>query len=317
MKLDFTPDAIVTNAGRVDQIGMGVASNGWYELLHGTKRQAGREQTPTLREKLNFFNAQEPCRLHIHNPFGIFDRATYGVDMWYDQLNMSRERAMDFDRQANPQEWEYIKRRLDALEFVQTCQDLPYPVVGYIGSPHRFPFLSANETQTSWLTRALDAIWPVIRGCDVIGLDNFMGSRPILDKRYNGPDGCGADLVAALMPTHELLTEVTNYVSDEWLSLVPKVLSEHFLRTAIAKNAPGAKEWTHRLGDIVPATGKPVDHEPLQAAGAKGETIWVLAETRNGWTDEQMLTQMNRCRQDFPDFRIMVYAAHIPNGVFA
>lgn len=316
MKLEFIPDALDVNSGVTSQIFMGVAGGGWRKLLHSTTRDPGREKIPTLRERLDYFNAKEPCRLFLHNPFGIFPRSEYGVDMWFDQIGMNYQRALKFDRKANPQEWEYIKNRANVLEFVEACQDLPYERTSYVGNPQQFKFLSPGESQASWLKRAKDAIWPVLEGCTGIGLDAFMGSRPHLDPRFNGPNGCSADFTGDVLTTHELMVEVSNYISDEWLSLVPKVLGEGFLRRAIASNPPGAKEWTHRLNEIVKETGLPVDHEPLQAVGAKGETVWVLVETHHTMSDQEKVDKMNRARQDFPDYRIIVYSSDIPAGEF-
>ena len=308
--LNFVPDSLIVNAGSNTMIGMGYAGIGWTKRLH---EKSADPTKPTLRDWLDYFNTKEPCRLHLHNPAGQSVDPGNTNEMWPDQISRAMARALTFDVKANPAEFALIRNRLNWLEMVDACDNFPYEICGYIGAPHKYPLIK-GESDASWIARIFKEQAAFRRAFDVIGLDNTMGSRPayFMNPRFCGSHGLVHDYFDKLWDTNSTVSEVTNYISDEWLSTAPKYLAEGFLRSMIAANPVGAKEWSNRLKVKIPGTEIFVDHEPLQAAGAKGETVWVQLDTKAGMLPQDFFDHCNKFKQDFPDFRTSVYWAHIP-----
>jgi hypothetical protein len=300
------------NTGIVDQIGHQAASQGWEDFFHGKVRRGG--EFPTPRESADRFGG-----MVLHCPGGIFDVQNFDpkrpeYETQYAQRSKAARLALQFIADPKPtaiNPVEAVKNRVNWVEFVAAAKRFDHPLTIYVGAPHRFPRIG-NESQASWLRRALDEIEPFLLVADTIGLDNTMGSHPNYDKFFNGKDGVVADLIRAIEQRGlTVVVEPCNYVSDTWLDDKPKIIEEWFLRGMMAANV-GKAVWSNRVGKI--DNGILVDHEPLAIPGSHGEQVSIIASTQYGWDDAKTEAHILKLAADFPEAEILVYYSHITLG---
>jgi len=306
------------NAGDSRQIGMGYAGRGWEDFFHSTTRVKPTVATP--REWADRFGC-----LHIHNPFGIFqevaadedtDGATKQFGMKFEQIELAQRLAVanlvkPHNAEQNPPEG--VAKRVNVLEFVEAGLRFPHELNCYVGAPHRFVPIG-QESQRSWLARALEAIKPILLVAKRIGLDNTLGTRPAYDPFFNKKTGVIADLVRSINGMWRVVDiEPANYVSDTWLNHCGKIVAEKFIRDRTRLNA-GKSVWEDRVGKIVQATGKVIDHEPLAIPGTYGEPVKIIAATDYGWDDAKTVAHLEKLHADFPHAKILAYAGHLPQG---
>jgi len=300
------------NTGRVNEIGHQAASKGWEDFFHSKVRRGG--EFPTPRESADRFGG-----IYLHCPGGIFDVQNFDpkkpeYETQYAQRSKSTRLALQFIADPQPtaiNPVEAVKNRVNWIEFVAAAKRFERPLTVYVGAPHRFPRIG-NESQASWLRRALDEIEPFLLVADTIGLDNTMGSHPNYDKFFNGKDGVVADLIRAIEQRGiTVVVEPCNYVSDTWLNDKPKIIEEWFLRGMTAANV-GKADWSNRVGKI--DNGILVDHEPIAPPGSHGEPWSIVASTQYGWSDEKTEAHILKLAGDFPEAGILVYYSHIPLG---
>jgi hypothetical protein len=306
------------NAGDSRQIGMGYAGRGWEDFFHSTTRVKPGVATP--REWADRFGC-----LHIHNPGGIFpevaadedtEGATKQFGMKFEQRWLATEIAIKncavpYNPDQNPPA--VVACRVNWQEFVATAQHFEHHLTCYVGAPHRFARIS-QESQASWVGRAIEAILPFIIVADTIGLDNTLGSRPAYDPFFNKKTGVIADLIKNINGRGvQVDIEPCQYISDTWLNHCGKIVSERFIRDRTRLNA-GKAVWEDRVGKIAKATGKVIDHEPLAIPGTYGEPVKIIAATDYGWDDAKTTAHLEKLHADFPHAKILAYAGHLPQG---
>lgn len=300
------------NAGITTQIGHPYASDGWVPFFHNTTRK--NPSVPTVRECADKFGG-----VCLHCPGGIFDVQNFDpkrpeYETQYAQRSKSTRLALQFIADPKPtaiNPVEAVKNRVNWMEFVAAAKRFDHPLTIYVGAPHRFPRIG-NESQASWLDRALDEIEPFLLAADTIGLDNTMGSHPSYDKFFHGKNGVVADLIKAIEKRGiKVVIEPCNYVSDTWLDDKPKIIEEWFLRGMMDLNV-GKTNWSNRVGKI--DNGILVDHEPIAPPGSHGEPWSIIASTQYGWDDAKTEAHILKLAADYPEAGILVYYSHIPLG---
>ena len=310
----------MVNAGDSRQIGMGYAGRGWEDFFHSTTRV--KPTVPTPREWADRFGC-----LHIHNPFGIFQEvaadedtegATKQFGMKFEQRLLAgelafKELAWEFPLHPEQNPHDVVAKRVNVLEFVGAGKRFPHELTCYVGAPHRFARIS-QESQASWVRRAIEAILPFIIVADTIGLDNTLGSRPAYDPFFNKKTGVIADLIKNINGRGvQVDIEPCQYISDTWLNHCGKIVSERFIRDRTRLNA-GKAVWEDRVGKIAKATGKVIDHEPLAIPGTYGEPVKIIAATDYAWDDAKTTAHLEKLHADFPHAKILAYAGHLPQG---
>ena len=235
MKLDCNISHVIADAGTDDKIGMSLASAGWQNLFHGKERWNNQ---PTIREAADWCVARGGKGLFLHNPGGQFIGTKERAHMWFDQWEASLVRALLKDP-SDETEQGYVRKRTDWPEFVRAGKKFPHDIVCYVGAPHAYIRIG-NESQASWLSRAMHALLPFRMVSDAIGFDNTLGSVGVKQGKpltfFNGPNGVIADLIKALKAESiDVWNEPTNYVSDKWLAKCPKVMDEKFIKDVISR----------------------------------------------------------------------------------